>query len=426
MGNKGSQKVSKKNSEKGLTTIELLIAMTIFLIVVASVYGVLKIGNISRTTINTRSENIKNVRMAINTIGREAVNAGLGYNRIGGTVPDDFTSENFGLIADEDNDDDLLTAISSGFNISESDLSKTGERNDVVAFAFRDFQFNDGFPIIINDAKEENGSLVLKTPNGACANCRPYDLFLIESGDGKKAIILSTDIVNNNTIVLGGDDDPININYGKKSKKNAQQRADKAQKDLDRFQRDLDRFQDDLAKAVLKGDLKKVADLQRDILRVTQDIVRVQAELTAALLALGGSSPSDGSAVKKCPPGDTSKCINYSSTTVVAKKIYLVSYSIGADGTLVRTTFGNNTGGDAEEQILKQPIANGVRSFKIKYLLSDGTVTEDPSVANTQKERCNEIIQLDVTVVVDSETGSSEPVTLTSTFSTRNLKYDVY
>lgn len=369
MNHKVLKKAVNKNSEKGLTVIELLIAMMIFLIVMGSVYGILKIGNMSRTTINSRSENIKNVRMAINSLGREAVNAGLGYNRIGGTVPDDFTADNFGLPEDADEDSDLLTAISAGYNIGESDLTKKGEKNDVVAFAFRDFQFNDGFPIVINDVTENGDTLILKTPDGACANCRPFDLFLIEAGDGKKAIILSTDIVNGNSIILGGDDDPLNVNYGKK-----------------------------------KGKKGKDDDDDDD----------------------GKKDKKEKSTVKKCKDGNKSNCIDYKSTTVVAKKIYLVSYNIGADGTLIRTTFGNNTGGGPDEQILKQPIANGVRSFKIQYLLTDGTVTEDPSVANTQKERCNDIVQLEVTVTVDSETNSSEPITLTSTFSTRNLKYDVY
>ena len=415
-------------SERGLTAVELLISMAIFLIVVGAVYGVLRIGNMSRTSINNRSENIKNVRMAINSIGREAVNAGLGYNRIGGTVPDDFTTDNFGLPADADTDDDLLTAISAGYDISESDFSKGGARNDVVAFAFRDFQFNDGFPIIINDAKEESGKLVLKTPDGACANCRPFDLFLIETGDGKKAIILSTDIVNNNTIILGGDEDPLNVNYGNKknSQKKAQKRVDDAQKELQKKKDDQAKAQDDLAKAIAKGDLKKILDIQNLLTALLGEISAAQAELNAALLALSNlNSGTSGSTVKKCQFGETEKCVSYSSTQVVAKKIYLVSYSVSADGTLIRTTFGNNTGAGADDQIIRQPIASGVHSFKLKYLLADGTTTEDPSVANTQKERCNDIIQIDVTVVVDSE-NSSEPISLNSTFSTRNLKYDVY
>lgn len=407
-------------SEQGLTAIELLIAMSIFLIVMSSVYGILKIGNMSRTTVNSRTDNIKNVRLALNTVGREAVNAGLGYNRIGGTVPDDFTANNFNLPADPDKDPDLLTAISQGVNISESDLSKNGEKNDVVAFAFRDFQFNDGFPIVINDVQQKGNTLVLKTPDGACANCRPYDLFLIEAGDGRQAVILSTDIVNSNQIVLGGTDDPLNINYGALG-----QITKETLKKLAEAQKKLIEAQQNLTNAILSGDLKKIAE-------ETKNVADAQKKVTDLSAAFNGLSPETvGSAVQKCTSLITSNCMNYGLTSIVAKKIYLVSYSVAANGTLIRTTYGNNTGADGDAQVVEHPIANGVRSFKIQYLMEDGTTTTDPAVANTQKENCNNIVQIDVSLTVQSDTDqmgaiNSNLITLTSTFSTRNLKYDVY
>lgn len=372
-----------KKTEKGLTTIELLISMAIFLVVVSSVYGILKIGNMSRSTINTRSENIKNVRMAVNYIGREAVNAGLGYNRIGGIVPDNFTAINFGLPADPDTDYDILTAISTGSNISGSKLSKNSEKNDVVAFAFRDFQFNSGLPVVVTDADDTSADLILKTPDGACSSCRPYDLFLVETGDGKQAMVLSTNIINNNQIVLG--DDPLNINYGQTSSGSGGTSGGSG--------------------GGLLGSI-----------------------LTAIL---GGGTKKDNSILKKCTTSVKTNCINYPTTKVTVKKIYLVSYNVDNEGTLIRTTYGNNTGGAADKQILKQPVANGVRSFKLQYLLSDGTVSADPSEANTKKEKCNDTIQIEVTVTVESETNqngiiTTDPIVLSSTFSTRNLKYDSY
>lgn len=407
------EKIIERKSEKGLTAIELLIAMAVFLIVMASVYGMLRIGNLSRTTVNRRSENIKNVRSAINTIGREAVNAGLGYNRVGGTVPDDFTTLNFGLPPDADGVHDLLTAISAGFNITQSNISSNSAKNDVVAFAFRDFEFNDGFPIVINDVTQSGDKLILKTPNGACANCRPYDLFLLETGEGRQAVILSTDIVNNNSIVLGGgSSDPLNINYGPPAGG-----AGGASSDDD----DDDDDDDDSSGKTQKGE-------DSNGICLSGHYGHKHCIDPQGLIKGSGSSTSgtvQNSSVKKCGSGVTENCISYGTTSVIAKKIYLVSYSVSSDGMLIRTTLGNNTGGGADDQILSQPIASGVRSFKIKYLLDDGTVTEDPSVANTQKERCNEIIQIEVTATVDTD-ANTEPITLTSTFSTRNLKYDVY
>ena len=418
-----------RTSERGVTAIELMIAMAIFLIVMGAVYGLLRIGNMSRSTINSRTENIKNVRMAIDTIGREAVNAGLGYNRVGGSVPDDFTYYNFGMPPDPDNDTDLLTAISTGVNISQTTVAGVTQMNDVVAFAFRDFQFNDGFPIVITDATQSNGKLILKTPDGACANCRPFDLFLIETGEGKQAVVLSTDIVNNNQIVLDGAQDALGIDFGQVGKgKGGKDILGDAQEKLADAQKELADAQQNLIEAQKKGDAKKIAEAQQKILEAQQKVTNAQQQLAAALASTGGS----GSTVKKCVSGINTDCINYGSTTVTAKKIYLVSYSVSEDGTLYRTTYGNNTGATAAEQIVRQPIAQGVRSFKLQYLLSDGTVTSDPSVASTQKERCNDIVQIEVTVVVDSLTDkgggvmSSDPITLTSTFSTRNLKYDTY
>lgn len=416
-------RTNERISEKGLTALELLIAMAVFLVVMASVYGMLRVGNMSRSTINKRSENIKNVRAAINTIGREAVNAGLGYNRIGGTVPDDFTTFKLGLPPDPDGVHDLLTAISTGVNINQSSLSKEG-KNDVVAFAFRDFQFNNGFPIVIKDVYEDNGKLILKTPDGACANCRPYDLFLLEAAEGKQAVILSTNIVNNNAIVLGGGPtDPLDINYGPTTSGGGSGGGSSDDDDDDDDDDDKAEKGEDSNGYCLPGHYGH--------LHCLDPIGLLTGLLGGGGGGSGGSSTAtsgsvQNSTVKKCSSTVTQNCINYNTTSVVVKKIYLVSYSVSSDGTLVRTTFANNTGAGAEEQVVSQPIASGVRSFKIKYLLSDGTVTEDPSVANTQKERCNEIIQIEVSATVDSDASNGEPITLTSTFSTRNLKYDVY
>ncbi len=383
-----NKKAGKASGEKGLTTIELLIAMTIFLIVISSVYGILRIGNMSRSTINSRSENIKNVRMAVNYLGREAVNAGLGYNRIGGTVPDDFTTWRFGLPADPDKDPDLLTAISTGVNIDNSGLSKNGEKNDVVAFAFRDFQFNNGLPVQITDVVDTGTSLILNTKNGACADCQANDLYLIEAGNGKQALVLSTIKKDDNSIVL--EDDGLSLNYGS-------------------------------AGSAPKCTPNAAGVVNKNCL----------ASLTGGLLGILTGGLTANSQVKKCPDGITANCINYTTTSVVAKKIFLVSYNIDSNGTLIRTTFGNNTSGKKNEQVVEHPIANGIRSFKLQYLLSDGTVADDPSAANLQKEKCNDIVQIIVTVTVESETNengviSKDPVVLSSTFSTRNLKYDAY
>lgn len=346
-------------SQAGFSLMEMIIAVTVFLIVMSAVYGLLQIGIISRNTINNRSETITGARVAVNSVGKDVVNAGLGFTRVGGVIPDDFFTEILNLDDDNGQQRDLLTGIIAGNNVRESDLSRNGTKNDVIAFAFRDLQFNNGNSILITDAPIAsiiNNSVVLKTPVGGCANCNPYDLYLVESTDGKQAVVMATAIPDTNTIVLG-EDDPLGLNQS----------------------------------------------------------------------VLGNSN--ERSILTKCLLGNTNNCINYDAG-VTAKKVYWVSFSVDVDGTLVRTTYGNNMGGTAAEQIQKQPIANGVQNFQVRYLMQDGSISDDPSEGNEFPMKMNEVIQVEIMLTIQSANNvngvtNMELINVTSTFSTRNLKYDI-
>jgi prepilin-type N-terminal cleavage/methylation domain-containing protein len=347
------------NSQAGFSLVELLIAVTVFLIVMSAVYGLLKIGIISRNTINHRTETITNARTAVNTVGKDIVNAGLGFTRVGGIVPDDFFTELLDLKDDGGSQRDLLTGIIAGNNIKESDISKNGTKNDVVAFAFRDLSFNNGKAVSVTDAPISsvlNNSVVLKTAAGDCANCNPYDLYLVESTDGKQAMVMATSIPDTNTIVLGVGD-PLGINQ-----------------------------------PVIENSDKR-------------------------------------SVLIKCILGNTVNCMNY-DTGVTIKKVYWISFSVEADGTLVRTSYGNNTGANAFAQIQKQPIAYGVQNFQVRYLMQDGSVTDDPAQDNKYPMKMNEVVQVEVSLTLKSATGNNsvtnkDLINVTSTFSTRNLKYGI-
>ena len=339
--------------------LEMIIAITVFLIVMSAVYGLLQVGIISRNTINNRSETITNARTAVNSVGKDIVNAGLGFSRVGGVVPDDFFTEILDLRDDNGQQRDLLTGIIAGNDVRESDLSKNGIKNDVIAFAFRDLQFNGGNALTITDAPISsiiNNSVVLKTPADSCANCNPYDLFLVESTDGKQAVVMATEIPDTNTIVLG-QDDPLELNQP----------------------------------------------------------------------VLGNSN--ERSILTKCLLGNTVNCIDYNSG-VTAKKIYWVSFSVDVDGTLVRTTYGNNTGAGASQQIQRNPLAYGVQNFQVRYLMQDGTIRDDPAQENEFPTKMNEVVQVEIKLTIQAENNANgitntELINVTSTFSTRNLKYDV-
>lgn len=345
--------------EAGFSLMEMVIAITVFLIVMSAVYGLLRIGAVSRETINNRSETLTNARSAVNSVGKDVINAGLGFSKVGGIVPDDFTNSFLNTTKDNGKERDLLTGIIAGNNIEKSDLSLNGTKNDVIAFASRDLNFNNGNALTISSApilSIVNNSVVLKTPANGCTACQPYDLYLIESKDGKQAVVMATSVPDTNTIVLGVGD-PLNINQ--------------------------------------------------------------------AVIA----NSNERSILVQCLLGNTTNCIDY-TTGVTAKKIFWVSYSVDKDGTLMRTSYGNNTGAGASNQIQKQPLAYGVQNFQVRYLMQDGTTLDDPSNDNTTPLKMNEVVQVELTLTIKaSKDGGSvtntELINVTSTFSTRNLKYSV-
>lgn len=343
-----------KKEELGFSLIELLIAVTIFLAVMAAVFGVLRIGLVMRDSINNRSETVSNARTAINSVGREAVNAGLGYARTGSVVPDDFAHDLLDIPQDSGNERDLLTGVMAGNNISTSRLSRNGEKNDVIAFVYRDLNFNDGKPLTINSAGNFFDAVFLETPTNGCVNCKKYDVYLVESADGNKALAMATDITFNKYIYLN-DNDPLELN-------------------------------------------RKIS-----------------------------GNDGDRNILTPCSVLVTSNCFNY-NPSATAKRVFLMSYSIDNDGTLNRTSYGNNTGENAAAQIDKHPLAYNVQSFQVKYLMQDGTISHDPSNGNAEQSKMNEVVQVEINITIKAEDGSSSTrtklINLTSTFSTRNLRYD--
>ena len=146
-----------------------------------------------------------------------------------------------------------------------------------------------------------------------------------------------------------------------------------------------------------------------------------------------GTGPSS-SLLKRCTPTITEDCTTYVAS---AKRFFWISYKVKEDGTLVRISYGNNSGRPAAEQIQEQPLAYNVQNLQFKYLLTDGTVTDNPGagpdlVAGTTDdvpENFNLVRQITVTLQVqateiDEQTKKPAVITLNSTYSVRNLEYD--
>ena len=348
--------ISKPEGEQGFSLIEIMIGLVIFLVVMAAIFGVFRIGLITRNSLNNRSETVGNARTAVNAVGREAVNAGLGYSRVGSIVPDDFANDLLGIPKDPGNERDMFTGVMAGDEVNESDLSLSGQKNDVISFIYRDLNFNGGEPIVISDASISGNNVVLDTGVDGCVSCKKYDVFLVEAADGSQALAIATNITSNRYVTLATND-PLNLNVS------------------------------------------------------TSGNVESRSILT------------------KCQVGETSHCFDY-NPHATAKRVFLTSYSVNGAGTLVRTIYGNNTGAAGPQQIQTQPLSYGVQRFQVRYLMQDGTMSNDPSQGNTLQSKMNEVVQVEIKITIRVEgneqgTTNSEIINLTSTFSTRNLRYSV-
>ncbi len=352
------------NRQEGFSLLELMIAMVIFLVVTGAIYGLLQIGRFDRNRASRRSDVLKNARVAVHMIGRDVLNAGLGYHRRGAIVPDNFNNILLGVPADVDSARDMLTSIIVGNNLNTNNLNAvTTTRTDTISFAYRDVDFNGGNMIDLLGVGAGSSAAVArltsKTATGAVA-AQPYDLYLIES-DTSQVLGMATAVSGTNTFDFASGD-PLGLNQ-----------------------------------------------------------------------ALNGTG-INGSLLRQCTSSSDTNCTTYSAT---AKRVFLVSYKVKSDGTLVRIVYGNNRGAGSTAQIQELPMAYNVEDFQIKYVLDDGTLTDNPSVGadgvvgtlDDDWQGFNKIRQMTITVKVqstevDEKTGKPESITFSSTFSTRNLGYD--
>lgn len=356
---------NNKNSE-GFSLLEAMVAMVIFLIVTGAIFGLLQVGRVDKSRSSTRTDMLKNARVAVHLVGRDALNAGLGYHKVGGVVPDDFLSTRFGLPVDEDETKELMTSVLGGNNLlSNNLLSNSTDKTDIMVFAYRDVDFNNGDVIELASVTNPGGDpatprVRTKLADGA-KNSEPFDLYLLESSTSQIAVMATA--TNKTNEIDFKPLDPLRLN-----------------------------------------------------------------------LPLNGTG-KNSSLLRACTLVDDENCTNYSFASL--KRFFLVSYKIKEDGTLVRIIYGNNRGKLATEQIVEQPLAYNVQDMQIKYLLENGTVTENPATGpdgilgneDDDLSQFNQVRQITITLKVlsteiDEMTRRPEVVTLSATYSTRNLEYD--
>ena len=206
----------RKKDEAGFTLMEMLIAMVIFLIAIAAIYQVARLAGIQRSTVTTRSDQLRSARIALEYVRRDIVNAGFGYHRTGGNAPDNIGNDLFGIPTDGDSDRDLLTAISGGNDVNPNSLNP-GVNTDIVNIISRDADFNGNRIIEYSSTTAAGSRIDVTMPSADATTCKKYDVYLFESASGTTQVVgMVTGFTGNNKIRLAAND-PLGLNQSANS-----------------------------------------------------------------------------------------------------------------------------------------------------------------------------------------------------------------
>lgn len=209
-----------RSSERqaGFTLIELMVSITLFIIVTGAIYGLLQVARADRTTTNQRLDVMKNLRVALNMIGRDTLDAGYSYQKNGALVPNGLIATRLGVPADTDGQPDRLVGVISANNLNPNSL-QTNQYTDEVSFVYRDTSFNLNTTLPITGAAQSPTGVVrlqISTGGGVPTNvvCKLYDLFVIDS-QNSSVIGMVTQVPTgtlNNKFIRFANADPLAIN----------------------------------------------------------------------------------------------------------------------------------------------------------------------------------------------------------------------
>lgn len=203
-----SPRPARRNSQtSGFTIIEVAVSVTIFAIVMGAIYGLLHVARGGSLNTSQRTEVLQNVRVALNAMGRDAINSGVGYPNLGAMIPDDKLFV-IGITPDADNTPDFLTPVYAGDNLN----SVNGRMTDQVTFLYVDDAFNGGSSIPISSIGNPTGAASVLTLQAGFNNnaSNTGDLYLI-TGTSGSAIGMLTSKTGADQLNFEGTD-PLGIN----------------------------------------------------------------------------------------------------------------------------------------------------------------------------------------------------------------------
>ena len=353
-----SGNVATGRGEKGFTILELIVAMTLFMIITGSIWGVLKIASQGRSVTNQQVQLAKNVRLALNVIGRDTYNAGFGYplrNTV--VLPDNRIATLIGVPVDTDTTRDTVPPIMAGNDLNVDNYNTTANtKTDQITFLFKDSTFNPvgtgtdvvSTPVNINAPTTTGGGIDEIVPiSGSNSVCRVNDIYLVTGNTGS-ALGLST-ALNGTTAVQFSNGDILGFNQTGPT-------------------------------GPLRGTITLPASMTR---------------------------------------------------------VKMVTYFVTPEGTLTRREFANVPVATPAVAYADEPLVYNVDNFQIRYIMDDGSSSDNPSAgpdgiagnADDVQSNLAAVRQVRLTVSVRStelnSLGQPYRESMTATFSTRNLGYDV-
>jgi type II secretory pathway pseudopilin PulG len=187
--------------------VEMAVSIAIFAIVMGSIYALMHITRGGRVNTSQRAEVLQGIRTALNAMGRDSINAGVGYPNTGALIPDNKLTLVGGAL-DSDTSLEFLTPVFAGNNLN----SVNGTATDEVTFLYIDDSFNGGASLPISSLVDSTGSNSVLTIQTGYNNtpCTLGDIYLI-TGNNASAIGMLTSKSGTNTLNFESTD-PLGIN----------------------------------------------------------------------------------------------------------------------------------------------------------------------------------------------------------------------
>ena len=118
------------------------------------------------------------------------------------------------------------------------------------------------------------------------------------------------------------------------------------------------------------------------------------------------------------------------TTPASMQRVLMVTYFVTPEGVLMRREYANSPPPAPSEPFIDEPLVYDVEDFQVEYIMDNGAVSDNPEILRLEAVR-----QIRFTVSVRGNTNLvrsnsnvlvDEPyrISMTSTFSTRNLGYD--